>query len=76
MKHAWTNEWNDSFVDNVSGDVQSPAIGGGETKGGTQRTASLLSSLLHQFFQHTGGQFLAYGYIILKVKPLLFSFSE
>ena len=51
-------------------------LGGGETKGGTQRTASLLSSLLHQFFQHTGGQFLAYGYIILKVKPLLFSFSE
>lgn len=76
MKHAWTNEWNNSFVDNVSGGVQSPGRGGGETQGGTQRTAALLSSLLHQFFQHMGGQFLAYGYIILKVKSLSFSYSE
>lgn len=76
MKHAWTNEWNNSFVDNVSGDVQSPAVEGRETKGGTQRRVSLFFSLLHQFFQHTGGQFLACGYIILKVKSLLFSVYE
>ena len=76
MKHAWTNEWNNSFVDNVSGGVQSPAMEGRETKGGTQRRASLLFSLLHQFFQHMGGQFLACSYTILKVKSLLFSFYE
>lgn len=72
MKHAWTNEWNNSFVDNVSGGVQSLGRGGGETQG----TVSLLSSLLHQFFQHMGGQFLTYGYIILKVKSFSFSYSE
>lgn len=43
-EHVMTNEWNNSFVDNVSGGVQSPGKGGGETKEGRKRTASLCST--------------------------------